>query len=56
MTLKKKEFNKTYFVALLFLIISSLLILVWFRDGFYYGGGDIGLSTYNPKGILEITK
>lgn len=56
MTLKKKEFNKTYFVALLFLIISSLLILVWFRDGFFYGGGDVGLPTYNPKRALEITK
>ncbi len=56
MTLKKKEFNKTYFVVLLFLTISSLLILVWFRDGFFYGGGDVGLPTYNPKRSLEITK
>lgn len=56
MALKKKGFNKTYFVALLFLTISSLLILVWFRDGFFYGGGDVGLPTYNPKRALEITK
>lgn len=56
MILKKKGFNKTYFVAFLFLIISSLLILVWFRDGFFYGGGDIGLPTYNPQRILEISR
>lgn len=56
MALKKEGFNKTYFVAFLFLIISSLLILVWFRDGFFYGGGDTGLPTYNPKRILDITK
>lgn len=56
MTLKNKGFNKTYFVALLFLTISSLLILVWFKDGFFYGGGDVGLPAYNPKRILEITR
>lgn len=56
MTLKNRGSNKTYFVALLFLTISSLLILIWFKDGFLYGGGDVGLPTYNPKRILDITK
>lgn len=56
MTLKNRGFNRTYLVALFFLTISSLLILIWFKDGFFYGGGDVGLPTYNPKRILEITR
>jgi len=56
MFFKIRRLNKTYLVALFFLLISSILILVWFRDGFFYGGGDTGLPTYNPKRILDITK
>jgi len=47
-----KRFN--HFSALgIFVIISLLLIFSWFRYGHLYGGGDVGLQTYNPQRILE---
>lgn len=49
---------KAFFISegknlFIFSIISGILILSWFRDGLIYGGGDVGLQTYNPKRILE---
>jgi hypothetical protein len=41
---------------LFFFILSLLLIFAWFKEGYFYGGGDIGLPTYNPQRILEIAK
>lgn len=37
-----------------FLLISGLLTFSWFRFGYIYGGGDVGLQSYNPTRILEI--
>lgn len=51
-----KKLNKTYLVALFFLIISTLLIFAWFKDGHFYGGGDVGLPTYNPIRMFQIAK
>lgn len=51
-----KEFFFKLFPPLLFLVISSLLITSWFRDGHIYGGGDVGLQTYNPQRILDISQ
>lgn len=57
----KKAFLKilhkrfTLSIVILFLI-SILLTIIWFRDGKIYGGGDIGLPTYNPIRILQIAK
>src|SRR3989344_1520605 len=36
-----------------FFILSLVLIFSWFRDGFIYGGGDVGLQTLNPQRTLE---
>lgn len=44
------------FPCFLFLSMSGLLIATWFRDGQIYGGGDVGLQTYNPQRILDISQ
>src|SRR3989344_2420266 len=44
------------FPVVFFLLISAILVLSWFRFGHYYGGGDVGLPTYNPSRVLEVTK
>src|SRR3989344_4548200 len=46
----------TIFPILFFLILSGILIFSWFRFGLMYGGGDTGLPTYNPSGMVEIAK
>lgn len=37
----------------LILGISLILILIWFKDGRIFAGGDVGFQTYNPQRILE---
>lgn len=53
----KNNFKAIFFsegkALLIFSIISGILILSWFRYGHIYGGGDVGLQTYNPQRILE---
>lgn len=44
------------FPAIFFLLISALLVFSWFRFGLVYGGGDVGLPTYDPIRILDVTK
>lgn len=44
---------KKFWPLLIFLTLSAGIILSWFRFGYIYGGGDVGLQTYNPKRILE---
>lgn len=39
---------------LLYLIITLVVIFSWFHRGLMYGGGDVGLPTYNPQRFLEI--
>ncbi|TSC87771.1 MAG: Uncharacterized protein G01um10147_457 [Microgenomates group bacterium Gr01-1014_7] len=51
-----KKVNKYYLPALFFLILSLLLIFAWFKDGHLYGGGDVGLPTYNPIRIFQIAR
>ncbi len=48
--------RKKLFTAFFFVIISTIVIFSWFRDGYIYGGGDVGLQTYNPSRILENQK
>lgn len=47
----KKEI--VYFVIF---IISFVLVAIWFREGHYLGGGDIGLPFYNPTKTLNIAR
>lgn len=35
--------------VLFFALFSGIIIFSWFRFGFLYGGGDVGLTTYDPK-------
>ena len=51
-----KKVCKYYLPVLFFLILSLLLIFPWFKDGYFYGGLDVGLPTYNPQRIFEIAK
>lgn len=44
---------KKFLPLLIFFTLSLGLIFSWFREGYIYGGGDVGLQTYNPKRILE---
>ncbi len=43
-------------ILILFAIGAFFLILSWFRGGLIYGGGDVGLQTYNPQRIFEISR
>jgi len=45
--------KKNRLAALFFMVLSLVIIFSWFRDGLIYGGGDVGLQTYDPKRILE---
>lgn len=49
-----KNFNLVS--LLIFAGASLILILSWFRQGLIYGGGDVGLPTYDPGRVLEIAK
>ena len=52
-----KKFSRIYILpALLFSIITSLVIFSWFRYGYLYGGGDVGLPSYDSARIYEIAK
>lgn len=42
--------------VLTFFLISLGLSISWFRAGLIYGGGDVGLQTYDPLRILEIVR
>lgn len=39
-----------------FLILSIVLIVVWFKDGLYIGGGDVGLPFYKPELVFQTVK
>lgn len=41
-------------IILFFGLLTVLVIFLWFRHGLIYGGGDVGLTTYNPKRIVEM--
>lgn len=53
----KRLFNykREFIVATFFLLLTSLIISIWFKDGLIYGGGDVGLPTFNPIRILNIS-
>lgn len=38
---------------ILYLMVSLLIVLIWFRDGHIFAGGDVGFQTFNPERILE---
>lgn len=51
------KFIKIYLLPCLFFAgVTSIVIFSWFRYGFLYGGGDVGLPSYDPARIFEITK
>lgn len=47
--MKIKEFLATAFLF----VLSTTLILIWFKKGLVFGGGDVGLPTINPQRILQ---
>ncbi|OGE42626.1 hypothetical protein A3B45_00255 [Candidatus Daviesbacteria bacterium RIFCSPLOWO2_01_FULL_39_12] len=46
------KFTRLTPLIILFLL-SVFLIFNWFKAGYIYGGGDVGLQTYNPQRTLE---
>ena len=53
------KFSKFYklFPFLFFILLSILIIAVWFKNGLYYGGAEIGLSPfYNPARSFDLQK
>ncbi len=48
--------HSSFFCILFLLSIALVLIVSWFREGLPYGGGDVGLPTYNPLKVLSILK
>ncbi len=53
---KQFSYKKELIVAFIFSVLSFLIILIWFKEGLIYGGGDVGIPTYNPARILGMTK
>lgn len=47
---------KDWAATLFFAALSVLLVSIWFRDGLIYGGGDVGLPTYDPARILDVIR
>lgn len=44
-------------VAVIFFgCLSAFFIFQWYKDGYMYGGGDVGLPEYNPIKIYNIIK
>src|SRR3989338_3062600 len=46
------KFTRLTPLIILFLL-SVFLIFNWFKAGYIYGGGDVGLQTLNPQRTLE---
>lgn len=38
----------------LYLVVTLAVMYSWFHFGLMYGGGDVGLPTYNPQRVLQI--
>src|SRR3989338_1707898 len=38
----------------LYLFITLVVMFSWFHYGLMYGGGDVGLPTYNPQRVLQL--
>lgn len=48
--------NRNLWAASLFALLATILIISWFRYGHLYGGGDVGIPSYNPERIVEIAR
>ncbi len=48
--------RKHIFAVCIFALLSTVLIFSWFRYGYLYGGGDVGLPSYDPQRIAEIAR
>lgn len=50
MNIKKEKIIPVIF----FFSLATIIIFIWFRNGLIYGGGDVGLPTYNPQRIFQV--
>lgn len=48
--------NKHISAVALFAVLATVIIISWFRNGLLYGGGDVGIPSYNPPRIVEIAR
>ncbi len=46
--------KRTIQAAFLYLFVVLIIIFSWFHYGLMYGGGDVGLPTYNPQRMLQV--
>ncbi len=51
-----KDIYPHFFPLGILLLLSSLIVISWFRYGYLYGGGDVGLPIYDPVRLLGIVK
>lgn len=45
-----------FVAALIYAIFATVLIFSWFRHGYLYGGGDVGIPSYDPQRIFNIAR
>lgn len=50
------NYIRRFYPFFLFLLLSLFIISNWFKAGLIYGGGDVGLQTYNPQRTFENAK
>lgn len=48
--------KKHILTPVFFALLATILIISWFRYGHLYGGGDVGIPSYDPQRIVEIAK
>lgn len=48
--------NRQFKAVLAFALLATVLVFSWFRYGHLYGGGDVGMPSYDPQRIFDIAK
>lgn len=48
--------SKTFLAFTFFSLLSLFIMIIWFKDGQLYGGGDVGVPTLNPSRFLSMVK
>ncbi len=50
------SYSKHILPVVLFAVLATVLVSSWFRAGLLYGGGDVGIPSYDPERIFNIAK
>lgn len=49
-------FKKHLLSVGLFALLATIIIFSWFKEGHLYGGGDVGIPSYDPSRIFDIAR